>query len=92
MKIFKLYFSFDLEPENIFPFEALQEQLHKYGVFGMSIASTLLPMLTSDEDSCPDLDTLAEQIHDPFAAENTREEFNRRMRDVVVDMNRLDYI
>lgn len=64
----------------------------------MSIASTLLPMLTSEEDSCPDLDALAEQIqnrennHNPFAAKKTEAVFNKRMRDVIVDVDRLGYI
>lgn len=87
-----------MDPDELFPFHVLQEQLHKFGKFGISIASTLLPMLTSEEDSCPDLDALAEHIqnrendHNPFAAEKTQGVFNKLMRDVIVDVDRLGYI
>lgn len=82
----------------MFPYNVLLEQLHEYGIFGMSIASTLLPMLTSEENSCPDLDALTEHIQsrqsdcNPFAAEKTKGIFNKCMRDVIVDMDRLNYI
>lgn len=91
-------FSVDLDAEKLFSYQTLQEQLRKYGIFGMSIASTLLPMLTSDENTCPDLDALAEHIqsrksdYNPFAAEETKEKFNKRMRDVLVDLDRFGYI
>lgn len=92
------YFSFHLCPEKIFPFAALQEQLRKFGVFGLSIASSLLPMLTSDRDSGLDLDDHAERIqsrqanYDPFAAEKNKSKFNKRMREVICGLNRLGYI
>lgn len=93
-------FSFNFDPEKMFPLHALQEELRKYGIFGVSIAATLLPMLTSDANSCPDLDLLAEHIQNhtnnfnPFAAEKTKDIFDRlrRMRDVIADLDRLGYI
>lgn len=56
----------------------------------------LLPVVTLDPDNCPDLDELAESFEKDgtydenlFAPDKTV--YNKRMRDVVIDIERLGY-
>lgn len=85
------------DPAKLFPFDALQDQLRQFGRFGMITATMLLPMLTTAAEAIPDLDELAETFQNVPPTENSvfisdKVAFNKRMRDVVVDMDRLGYI
>lgn len=46
-----------------FPFEALLQQLEKFGKFGIYMALTILPMLTTKNDELPDMDFIAENMN-----------------------------
>lgn len=99
MKFSKLSLRLGSDAEKIFPYTALLDQLHAHGVFGLVMASMLLPMLTAEEGNTPDLDELSEDLNngkelDPnvFMSEKSRESCNRRLREVVIDMARLEYI
>lgn len=65
----------------------------------MIMATMLLPMLTSDDGHVVDMDELCEKIKDGenvdagvFISEESRQRFTKRLRDVIIDMVRLDYI
>lgn len=88
------------DPQKLFPYEALLDQFHKFGRFGLIMASLLLPMITSDEDATPNLDELAENmkknvvINDNgnlFSTDKNEDAFNERLRDIIVDMVQLNY-
>lgn len=54
-------------------------------------------MLTLESEKCPDLDELCESLGKGVADENVAFKpeaavFNKRMRDVIVDMDRFGYI
>lgn len=75
------------------------EHFHKFARFGFILCLMLLPLLTSEQGDAVDLDKLSESIvkgelleENVFISEKSRSRFNKRMRDVVVDMVRLDYI
>lgn len=86
----------------------MQEHLRKYAKFGLILSAVLLPMITSDKGSIVDLDEIANNVEkgkesnfennkdldvfDSLFSENSRQKFNKRLRDVVVDMVRLEYI
>lgn len=82
------------DPMQLFPYEALQAQLQQFGKYGLIMFTLLLPMLISTAEATPDLDEITEKLqHNPsqlFKPDATL--FNKRMRDVVVDMDRLGYI
>lgn len=84
---------------NIFQYSELLEQLRKYGKFGLIAASLMLPMLTSEAGNTPDLDELAEEVSsgkdidtNVFISNRSRNTFMKRLREVVMDMARLEYI
>lgn len=57
----------------------------------------VLPILTSDPGTGVDLDKLADDMtngKDTYSGMSTEfgERFNKRMRDIVIDMDRLGYI
>lgn len=75
------------------------EHLRKFGKFGLIMATMLLPLITSEEGAAPNLDDLANKIQENgemdenvFITDNTKDELNKRLRDVVVDMVRLNYL
>lgn len=76
----------------------MQEQLHKFGKFGMFIAALMLQMITKDAGNRRNHDTLAKKSTDtstfgtPFISDNSRGKFESRLRDVIIDMARLEYI
>lgn len=63
----------------------------------MIMATMLLPVITLEPEEYPDLDEMAESFQidtdpdsSPFKPDVAV--FNKRMRDVIVDMDRLGYI
>lgn len=63
------------------------------------MSPTLVPLLTAERSNGFDLDELSESVvngvvfeENGFITEKSRDGFNKRMRDIVVDMVRLGYI
>lgn len=94
------------DPEILFPFEALEGQLKKFGRFGMPCSLMLLPIITTQSRDLPDFDKMAEMM-DEFKkgdgmsdeAKAFQESFMKhatrvgsRTRDVAVDMVQLGYM
>lgn len=89
----------DGDPDKLFPYSALLEQLRKYGKFGLVTASVFLPLFTGGADSNPDMDQLAADMEsgtklktDLFVPTEFKTALNKRMRDVVADMVKYEYI
>lgn len=87
------------DPEKLFSYKMLQEHLRKYARFGLILSTMLLPMITSDSGNVVDLDGLSDQIASGkefddsiFVSEASQQRLNKRLRDVIVDMERLKYI
>lgn len=86
----------------------MQEHFKKYAKFGLILSTVLLPMITTEQGNGLDLDELAVNFEkgkennfedgkdfeafNSFISDNSRNKFNKRLRDVVVDMVRLGYI
>lgn len=77
----------------------MMEHFHKFGRFGLVLAMMLLQMITSDSGYVLDLDGMADDIEsgktldaDMFYSDNSRNRYNQRLRDVIIDMVRLEYI
>lgn len=80
----------------------MMQHLRKVGKFGLIFATLLLPILTSDVGNSVDLDKAAEQndteqkdkktISSQFVTDESRIRFDKRLKDIVVDMERLNYI
>lgn len=75
------------------------EHFRRFAKFGLLLATMLLPMLTTEQGNGVNLDEIAEGVakgeqydENVFISERSRSKFNKRLRDVVVDMARLEYI
>lgn len=96
------------DPEKLFPYAVMQEHFRKYAKFGLILSTVLLPMITTERGTGLDLDELAANFEkgkennfedskdleafNSFISDNSRNKFNKRLRDVIVDMVRLEYI
>lgn len=92
-------FSLGSDPEKLFSFKMMQDHFRKYAKFGLILSTILLPMITSDSGNAVDLDGLSDAIKNGedvdqsvFVSEASLNRLNRRLRDVVADMVRLEYI
>lgn len=85
--------------EKVFPFSAMLDQFRVFGIFGLYIASMLLPMITFDANYAIDLDAITEDMHngkevsnDIFKSEVAVKRLTERLGGVFYDMDRLGYI
>lgn len=88
-------FSLGSDPEKLFPFEALQQQMRTFGKFGVSVGALMLPMLTSDLNDCAKLEEMAEQMQSGESTEvfeNTNKATQLRLRDFIVDLDDFGYL
>lgn len=63
-------------PEKIFPYRTLHDQLRRYGKYGLACASFALPIFTNEIEKAPEFSKA----------------LNKRFRDIVADSYRLGYI
>lgn len=75
------------------------EHFRKFAKFGLVLSTVLLPMITSEIGSGLDLDGIGNQSTnedganaDSFISHGSRTKLMNRLRDVIVDMVRLQYI
>lgn len=120
--IFFLFSRLGSDPDQLFPFELMQEHFHKFARYGLLMSTTLLPMITgttknlflqlceydfnttfslsaADKGNVVDMDEMFEDLNNGkeidssvFVSEASRNRLNKRLRDVIVDMVRLNYI
>lgn len=89
------------DPEALFPRKALDDQLARFGRFGLLMATMLLPIITTKGEDVPDMDAMAEklengadisaEIHN-FKSEGTQDIYREKMAGCCRDMVRLGYI
>lgn len=107
-KIFCCSFPFSLgsDPEQLFPHALMMKHLRKFGKFGLIMASTLLPTITADRDRRINLDedsskdkrndekppVMPKLIDHPLISNSSLKRFNKRLREVAIDMARLEYV
>lgn len=71
------------------------EHFRKFGKFGLILSTVVLPMITSDSGCGLDLDGMKDDEgtdSNDFISEKSRMKLNERLRDVISDMVRLEYI
>lgn len=93
------FFRLGSDPEKLFPFDLMQQHFRKFARYGLLMATGLLPMITADSGNVVNLDNFFEDINNGkevdssvFVSDASRKRLNKRLRDVVVDMVRLNYI
>lgn len=88
-----IIFSLGSDADIVFSYDALLDQLKKYGKFGFVMATLLLQMMTSEEPI--DIEQLVEDyILDKKTpiSEKSHQNFMERIMDVFVDMIQLGYV
>lgn len=72
------------------------EHFRKFGKFGLVLSTVLLPMITSEVGSGLDLDGIGNQSDSAdsngFISQKSQVKLMERLRDVIIDMARLEYI
>lgn len=75
------------------------EHFHKLARFGLILATVMLPMLTAERGKGIDLDQIADDLNrgnemdaNVFISNKSLTKLNKCLRDVIIDMVRLDYI
>lgn len=98
--IFYLFFRLDSDPDKLFPYEALLDQLKQFGKYGTLIGIILICIFTCDPKTIPDLSELSERINEYDGAiehllvvtEDKQEEFRTRICDLIEDSARFGYL
>lgn len=87
------------DPEKLFPRKLMMEHLRKFAKFGLVLSTVLLPMITSESGCGLDLDGIEKNTlnsdgtdSNNFISERSHEKLNQRLKDVIIDMVRLEYI
>lgn len=87
------------DPDKLFPFALMQKHLQKVGCFGLLMAINVLPIITADSGNVVDMDDIMDKFNNGeefdsnvFISQNSQTRFTKRLRDVVIDMIRLNYI
>lgn len=87
------------DPDKLFPYKLMMEHFRKFAKFAMVFSTVLLPLITTDSGSKVDLDELSQEIvngksmdANVFISNQSEKRFHTRLRDVIIDMVRLEYI
>lgn len=78
----------------------MEEHLRRFGKYGLTMATFMLPIITTDKGIAVDMNASHNDrqnvkivgISSSFVSDKSRNKLNKRLRDVVYDMNQLKYI
>lgn len=85
--------SLNCDPDELFPYEALEQQLKKFGLFAVPMAAMLLPMIKTTQDENIGMDEIAESDEIKLGSNPLENiECMERMRGVIEDLVRFGYI
>lgn len=101
-----LIFRLGSDADRLFSFELMQEHLLKFAKFGLFSATVLLPIVTLDSTNGFNSDEIAnkkdeekkdskityEILPETQISDKSLKEINKRLHEVVIDMERLGYI
>lgn len=92
------FFRLGSDPHKIFTYEALLDQLRKFGIYSVFVGTILMGILYSDISPL-DMDKIADNVNgkikheDSFQmSEQTKRIFKQRVIDMFEDMARFGYI
>ncbi|XP_055304442.1 uncharacterized oxidoreductase dhs-27-like [Sitodiplosis mosellana] len=85
------------DPQKMFPYEALLEQMQKFGIYTIFVGAFLFPMLYADPATIPNFDDVAEKAgSDESFFENIfqipdelKMAYNNKITDLFIDLERL---
>lgn len=85
------------DPSKLFPYDKMMKHFNKFGRFALFLGTLFLQMITKDKDHDIDLDTVVEGLKDGhqnfgFLSDKSSNKYYQRLRELTVDMIRLEYI
>lgn len=87
------------DPEKLFPYELMLDHLRKFSRNSLIVASLLLPLIITEDGNQGDLNGQCKQFEDPrediangMKSLEPPSKLDKRLRDIVIDMVRLEYI
>lgn len=88
------------DPQKLFPYEELLNQMQKFGIYTIFVGAFLFPMLYSDPATIPSFDEVAEKAgkDDAFfenifqIPDEIKQEYSEKITDLFIDMERLGCI
>lgn len=94
------HFRLGSDPDKLFPYSALEEQLQKFGRFGLFNATFILPVITKEIemelvqniDVSKEMKNEHEHEQQQQKVQKVSDTFKKRFRDIARDMQRLGYI
>lgn len=96
---YQFQFRLGSDPEKLFPFTMMQEHLRKCAKYGFILSTVVLPVITTEREFTLNLDEIGEcaengtlESDNMLISERSLKKMNKRLRDIVADMMRLEYI
>lgn len=92
-----LFFRLGSDPKKLYSCDLMMEHFRKFGKFGLILAAVRLPVITADKGQTMNLDEISDigadyNLEDlPFFTAESKNRYAKRMRDVIIDMDRLGY-
>lgn len=90
------------DPQKLFPYEALLDQLRNFGLYTIFVGAMLVPMLCAEVASMPNFDDIAEKVSkgednvvdDDFfqVSDESKFAYNKKVTDIFDDMVRIGCI
>ncbi|XP_031627329.1 uncharacterized protein LOC116343426 [Contarinia nasturtii] len=88
------------DPETLFPYKLMLEHFHSLGKVGLILATVMLPIIMKDSAQEINLDEISEDVvgnkkeldASIFLSIESNKRYNQRLREIIIDMVRLEYI
>lgn len=94
------FFRLGSNPDKLFPYEALLDQLKQFGKYGTITGVILIAIFTADPETIPDLSDFSEKLNEYDGAidnllkvsEDKLEDFKTRICDLIEDSVQFGYL
>lgn len=82
------------DPKKLFPYDAFEKQLKTFGKYGAIVGSLLIPLISSDISSIPDLDEITDrsEVRGFQMTGESQLRFDTQIVNMIDDMAQLGYI
>lgn len=89
----RVHFRLGSDPDKLFPYALMLEHLRKFARHSLIVASLLLPLLTGNQWDLNEVSGDPKMnIANGIMTSKPQSKLDKRLRDIIIDMARLDYI
>lgn len=84
------------DPEKLFPFEALLDQIRKFAIYSVYVGALYIPIICADVESMPNFDDLSENENTMdgifIVSDKGKNSYNKKIVDLFDELARLGCI